>query len=180
MANFAASLWAVGGLSYTLMKAVKRVLPVALEPFKSGDAAAAMVPLSQFQLGAYIVTCLFFAYAEGYKGFQLKFAPLVVARSLKLDVTWSKLHHVILGPFYAMGLFHATKKRMKVSWGVTIGVAAIVAMVKRLSYPWRSIVDAGVAVGLTWGTASILIGYVKALICGLPEGADPAFPEAKQ
>lgn len=163
-----------------MLKAVKRVLPVALEPFKSADAAIALVPLTRLQLGAYIVTCLFFAYAEGYKGFQRKFAPLVVARSLKIDLAWSKIHHVILGPFYAMGLFHATKKRMAVSWGVTIGVAAIVAVVKRLSYPYRSIVDAGVAVGLSWGTASILIGYVKALICGLPEDADPAFPEAKQ
>jgi hypothetical protein len=70
---------------------------------------------------------LWFAYVEGYKGFQLKFAPLVVSRSF----TIKKVHHFILAPFYSMGLFHATPKRMKVSWGVTLGVAAIVAAVKR-------------------------------------------------
>ena len=77
-----------------------------------------------------------------------------------------------------MGLFHATKKRMIVSWSVSFGVAAIVAAVKRLPYPWRNIVDAGVVVGLTWGSLSILIGYGKALVTGkLPEGVDPALPE---
>ena len=42
---------------------------------------------------------------------------------------------------------------MIVSWSVSIGVAVIVAAVKRLSYPWRNIVDAGVVVGLSWGAA---------------------------
>jgi hypothetical protein len=34
----------------------------------------------------YAITCAFFAYAEGYKGFQLKFSPLVVKRSSTLVV----------------------------------------------------------------------------------------------
>eukprot|EP00586_Coscinodiscus_wailesii_P020604 CAMPEP_0172508616 /NCGR_PEP_ID=MMETSP1066-20121228/213328_1 /TAXON_ID=671091 /ORGANISM="Coscinodiscus wailesii, Strain CCMP2513" /LENGTH=247 /DNA_ID=CAMNT_0013286665 /DNA_START=168 /DNA_END=911 /DNA_ORIENTATION=+ len=179
--DFAASFWAVGGLSYILLKAVKRLVPIALEPFKTGDAAAAIVPLTHFQLGAYIATCLFFVYVEGYKGFQRKFAPLVVVRSMKLaPVSASKIHHVIFGPLYAMGLFHASKKRKIVSWSVVFGVQAIVAVVKRLSYPWRSIVDAGVVAALCWGTGSILIGYVKALIWGVDEGVNPHFPEAKQ
>ena len=126
---------------------------------------------------AYIGTCLWFAYVEGYKGFQLKFAPLVVSRSFNLGLK-SPLHHILLAPAYSMGLFHATKKRMIVSWSVSFGVAAIVAAVKRLPYPWRNIVDAGVVVGLTWGSLSILIGYGKALVTGkLPEGVDPALPE---
>lgn len=126
---------------------------------------------------AYIGTCLFFAYAEGYKGFQLKFAPLVVCRSFNLGIK-SPLHHVLLGPMYSMGLFHATRKRMIVSWSVSTGVAIVVAAVKRLPYPWRNIVDAGVVVGLTWGSLSIAIGYFKTLLTGkLPEGVDPALPK---
>lgn len=75
-----------------------------------------------------------------------------------------------------MGLFHATKKRMIVSWGVTLGVTGIVAAVKKLPYPWRNIVDAGVVAGLTWGCISILIHYIKALVTGkIP--ADPALPK---
>lgn len=75
-----------------------------------------------------------------------------------------------------MGLFHATPKRMKVSWGVTLGVAAIVAAVKRLPYPWRNIIDGGVVVGLSWGTLAILVFYVKALWQNKAPEMDPALP----
>jgi hypothetical protein len=78
-----------------------------------------------------------------------------------------------------MGLIHATKKRKIVSWSVSIGIAAIVAVVKRLPYPWRNIVDAGVAVGLTWGSLSILVLYVKAWVSGHPpKETDAALPIA--
>jgi len=40
------SLWGTGGVLYILMKAIKRVIPIALEPFQEGA-----VPLSQFELG---------------------------------------------------------------------------------------------------------------------------------
>lgn len=124
----------------------------------------------------YIATCLWFAYVEGYKGFHTKFAPLVVSRSFTLEPGYSKISHFIFAPFYSMRLFHATKKRMAISWGVTLGVAGIVAAVKRLPYPWRNIVDAGVVTGLSWGCLSIIIYYVKALIVGkIP--ADPALPK---
>lgn len=80
-----------------------------------------------------------------------------------------------------MGLFHATKKRMIVSWSVSIGVAAIVAAVKRLPYPWRNIVDAGVVIGLSWGTISIIGGYVISLVTGIaPIDVDPSLPQSKE
>ena len=78
-----------------------------------------------------------------------------------------------------MGLFHATKKRMIISWSVTVGVAGIVAAVKRLPYPWRNIVDAGVVAGLSWGCISIFVQYIKALVGGnVP--ADPMLPPKKE
>ncbi len=124
--------------------------------------------------------CLWFAYVEGYKGFQLKFSPLVVKRSQSLKpFSGSPIHHTLLGPFYAMGLFHATKKRKIVSWSVTTGVAVIVAAVKRLPYPWRNIIDAGVIVGLSWGSLSIAIQWFKAVVLGVNLDVDPALPEAK-
>jgi hypothetical protein len=95
-----------------------------------------------------------------------------VARSFTIE----KIHHFLLAPLYSMGLFHATKKRMTVSWGVTLGVAAIVALVKRLPYPWRNIVDAGVVAGLSWGTCTILFFYAKALWENKPPAIDPALP----
>lgn len=132
------------------------------------------------QHSAYVLTCLWFAYVEGYKGFQLKFSPLVVSRSFTLLPSSSSIHHLILAPLYSMGLFHATKKRMIVSWSVSIGVAVVVAAVKRLPYPWRNIVDAGVVIGLTWGSISILGGYIISLVTGIaPIDVDPALPERK-
>jgi hypothetical protein len=176
--NVLASFWGASGVAYILIKAIKRVLPIALEPFSKADG---IVPLTNFQLSSYILTCLFFAYAEGYKGFQLKFSPLVVARSFTLKPKSSPIHHLLLAPLYSMGLFYATKKRMIVSWCVTIGVATIVAAVKRMPYPWRNIVDAGVVVGLSWGTISILGGYIISLLTAIaPIGVDPAMPERKE
>jgi len=129
---------------------------------------------------AYIVTCLWFAYVEGYKGFQQKFSPLVVKRSLTLQPGQSKWYHFLVAPLYSMGLLHATRKRQIVSWSVTLGVAAIVAAVKKLPYPWRNIVDAGVVVGLSWGSLSILVYYVRSWWTGKTPEIDAALPEAKK
>ena len=107
---------------------------------------------------------------EGYKGFQTKFSPLVVKRSFTLvpgknGTSW---YHYFLAPLYCMGLIHATKKRQIISWSVTTGVALIVAGVKMLPYPYRNIVDAGVVTGLTWGSISIAILYLKSWFTGKP------------
>ena len=42
-----ASLWGSCGMVYILVKAIKRVLPIALEPFTKAEG---VVPLTQFQL----------------------------------------------------------------------------------------------------------------------------------
>merc|ERR1712216_101716 len=195
------SLYGTFGVVFILVKAIKRVLPVALEPLlvrSSVPAAKAGIlktnfflhqnavlppsppPLTSLQLGMYVVTCLFFAYFEGCRGFQKKFSPLVVKRSFTLVPTAdadaasadgsrkgsssSPWWHLVLAPLYSMGLFHATPKRTMISRCVTLGVAALVIAVKKLPYPYRNIVDAGVVAGLTWGSLSISVLYVKAWI----------------
>ena len=122
------------------------------------------------------------AYAEGFKGFQKKFSPLVVKRALTLDSPKAgsgsragPLRLLLAGP-YSMGLFHATKKRLTVSWGLTTGVLCLVHLVKKLPYPWRSIVDAGVVVGLSYGTLSICFIWARAVM-GKAPAIDPALPE---
>jgi hypothetical protein len=45
-ATIAASIWGAGGVIYILAKAIKRVIPIALEPFQAGA-----IPLTNFQLG---------------------------------------------------------------------------------------------------------------------------------
>ena len=49
------------------------------------------------------------------------------------------------------------------------------AQVKSLTYPWRSIVDGGVVLGLTVGVSSIFFHYVRALR-GVPVPASPELP----
>jgi hypothetical protein len=76
-----------------------------------------------------------------------------------------------------MGLIHATKKRMITSWAVTIGVAGIVVLVKRLNPIGRCIVDAGVVVGLTWGSVSILAILFQSIRTGRPPAVEACLPD---
>jgi len=165
-----ATHWGVIGMMSILANALGRLVPIALEPFKLGG-------LSTVQWCAYAGTALGMAYIEGYKAFQLKFSPLVVTRAFTLGPEGGRLTPLrgILAPFYSMGLFHATKKRTIVSWSVSLAVLCVVAAVKRLAYPWRSIVDAGVVVGLTWGVVSMGVYYFRALAGKMP-GANPELP----
>lgn len=174
-----ASAWGVVSVVYIVMKGLKKLVPIALQPFSRGD----FTPIHWAMYGGF---SLLMAYAEGYKGFQKKFSPLVVKRALTLDARGGAgspferpgfLRLLLAGP-YSMGLFHATKKRKTVSWVLTTGVVCLVQMVKRLPYPWRSIVDAGVVVGLTYGTLSICMIWARALM-GTPPSIDPALPEPK-
>ena len=163
-----ASVWGAAGVIAILMNAVKRVLPIALEPFRVG-----MQPAQWLAYGSFAA---FMGYAEGWKAFHRKFSPLVAARSVTLsDKDHHPLAHAIFAPFYAMGLFHATKKRRITSYAFLTGVFVIVKLVKQLSYPWRSIVDGGVVVGLTVGSASIIYHYVN-IIRGNDEAVDPCLP----
>jgi hypothetical protein len=173
-----AALWGVLGVVAVLGNAIRRLFPIALEPFgKAGAAGAAGGAFTPALWAQYAGFALFMAYAEGYKGFQLKFSPLVVKRALLLGPQSPLLHKLLAAP-YSMGLFHASKKRKIVSWGLAIGIVGLVKLVKGLAYPYRSIVDAGVVVGLSYGALSIVAIYAKALLSGAAPDVDPALPEA--
>lgn len=151
-------LWGVFQVVLMLANALRRILPVAIEPLIRKD----ILPVHWVM---YVVWSLYMAYAEGYKGFQLKFSPLVVHRAFSLCDNPSVINYILAGP-YCMGLFGASRKRMIVSWSITAGVFALILAVKHLPYPYRSIVDGGVLVGLTYGTLSILLLTIKALMGG--------------
>ena len=160
--------WGVCGFLSVLASAVKRLLPIALQPFSRRD-------LSLIQWSIYAGSVIGFAYVEGYGAFQKKFSRLVVRRAMTLSRAGAAISHKVFAPFYSMGLFHATKKRKIVSWSVSLSVFLLVGLVKRLPYPWRSIVDAGVCSGLCWGGASIVIYYYRALR-GTAPAIDPCLP----
>lgn len=151
-------IWGIIQVVSVMANAVKRLIPIALQPFKQND-------LQPSHWVLYVAWCLIMAYTEGYKAFQLKFAPMVVSRAFDLVNNPSIFNYLLAGP-YSMGMFNASKKRMIVSWAVMAGVFSLVKIVKFLPYPYRSIVDGGVVVGLSYGTLSIIMLSVKALFGG--------------
>lgn len=148
-------LWGIVQVVSILANAIKRLFPVAMQPILQRD-------ILPFQWALYGLWSFYMIYTEGYKAFQLKFSPLVVERSFGLSQNVSFINVLLAGP-YSMGLFGAPKRRMIVSWSLTAGIFALVKLVKLLPYPYRSIVDAGVVAGLSYGTLSILFLTAKAL-----------------
>lgn len=131
-----------------LLFAVFRLSPMALE-------------LSSFDLQlvhwfTLAISILYMAYAEGYKGFHLAFAPRVVARASYLSAN-PRLLHILFAPVFCMGYIHATTRRKLLSFGLTSMIICFVLIVRLLPQPWRGIVDAGVVTGLILGILSI--GY---------------------
>lgn len=151
-------VWGVAQVISVLANAVKRLIPVAIQPLQQND-------LQPWQWGLYVTWSMYMVYAEGYKAFQKKFSPMVVQRAFSIIDKPSILNVVLAGP-YCMGMFGASRKRMIVSWAVTAGVFSLVKIVKLLPYPYRAIVDAGVVLGLSYGALSMLFFTVKALLGG--------------
>jgi hypothetical protein len=168
IAKRALGLWGVLQVVSIIGNAIKRLLPIAMQPFQENG-------LLPYQWAMYIVWSAYMVYMEGYKSFQSKFSPMVAKRAFKLVDHPSPLNVVLAGPF-SMGMIDATNRRKKISWGVTIGVFGLVHVVKKLPYPYRSIVDAGVVAGLSYGTATILYFATKALL-GFHIDMNPDFPE---
>ncbi len=152
--------WGVTGVMALLVQAVLRLTPQALQPLREGG-------MDFWQAGLYALWVLFAAYSEGYRGFQGRFSPRVVARAVYLAKHPTPLR-VALGPLFCMSFFHATRRGLVAAWTVTILVAIAVIIVRQLPQPWRGIVDGGVVVGLTWGMIAIVINVV-----GVFRGIEP-------
>lgn len=168
-------LWGVLGVAAYLSYGVKKVIPIVRE-----GVGAMTSPWHWVLLAA---TLGFFAYVEGYKGFQLGFAPRVVSRAWALSTlpdgksTGDKLWHKVLAPAFCIGYFHGTRKRVVSSWLVTSIIFCVVVAVKRLANPYRAILDAGVIVGLLWGSAAVVTLYAQSRSRGRPPDFDPCLPK---
>ena len=158
-----AALWGIAGVVLLLGQAVWRLAPMALAPWVQEG-------FTPVQWALYAGFAVFMAWSEGYRGFQRGFSPRVVTRARALPGrpawTW------VVAPAVCMGLLHATRKRMVVSWSLTLGIVGLVLLVRQLPWDWRAIVDGGVVIGLGWGVASLLWFAVT----GPPPATDPEFP----
>ena len=149
-----ATAWAIAGVVGLLASAVWRLTPLAIDAFSE--------PLTWVHWAFAVPWIIFMGYSEGYRGFQKAFSPRVVARAWTL-LSRPRPHHVLLAPAIAMGWLHATKKRLIVSWSLTVGIVGVVLLVRLLPQPWRGLVDGGVVLGLGWGLAAIGVFTVAAL-----------------
>jgi hypothetical protein len=161
--------WAVLGVIAILLESVVRLLPRALEPILDGT-------LDRAGVLAYVAAIVLLAYAEGYRGFQLRFSPRVIARGLAVAKR-GRWWLIALAPLMAMGLIHANRRRLISSWTLVLCIVGLVLLVGLLEQPWRGAIDAGVVVGLSWGSVSTLVLMVQALLGKLPT-VDPDLPDS--
>ncbi|CAJ1454683.1 unnamed protein product [Effrenium voratum] len=174
----AVQVWGVLGVVAYLSYGVFKVVPIVLDGLGSIEET--------WQWGLLVVTLLFFAYVEGYRGFQLGFSPRVVSRAwvVSEETEAAPSWHKVLAPAFCIGYFHGTTKRVITSWAVTSVIFAVVIGVKQLDNPYRAIIDAGVIVGLSgsgalcsvWGILSIIFLYLASLQKQSPPEYDPARP----
>ncbi|WP_437499125.1 hypothetical protein [Sorangium sp. So ce1099] len=166
--RLAVVLWGVLGVVAVLVEAIYRL----------GATAARILTthaLTTGQLILLVAWTVVIAYFEGYRGFQQRFSPRVVARALHLAEHRRPLH-VALAPLYCMALFHTTRRRLIATWALIAGIVALILLVRQMSPPYRAIVDAGVAFALGWGTVAILVDMARGL-AGRPLGIAPDVPE---
>jgi hypothetical protein len=140
-------LWGVAGIAAVLIYAAMSLGGYAFQALAGGLGALQWLLLA--------VNTAFMAWAEGYRGFQLRFSPRVAARALDLYEHPTAVR-LLLAPLFCVGYFGATARLQRTVWlGTGLIVLAVLAF-NRLDQPWRGILDAGVMVGLMWGTASLL------------------------
>lgn len=140
-------VWGVAGVAAVLVYAAASLGSHALQALAAG--------LGPLEWTVLTVNTAFMAWAEGYRGFQRRFSPRVAARALNLyeDPTATRL---LLAPFFCVGYFGATRRLQRTVWLGTGLIILAVLVFNRLDQPWRGILDAGVMVGLMWGTVSLL------------------------
>jgi hypothetical protein len=162
------ALWGILGLTLIFGRGL-----ICLYPYVQELPESTFVWFHWIALAA---SLLFMGYAEGYKGFQLKFSPRAAARALYLRGNPTPVR-VTFAPLFCMGFFHATRKRKIVAYSLTTMIVLLIVLVRQLPQPWRGIVDAGVLLGLGWGLVSVWIFSLKALF-GKDFDVSPETPDA--
>jgi hypothetical protein len=156
-------LWGLAGLFGSLVEAIVRLLPLAVEPLRDGMSPTAWL--------AYVGFVLFNTYAEGFRGFQRAFSPRVAVRAVLLFRAPTPLR-LWLAPLFLMGLVDATRRRLFANWLLVAIITVLILVLRRTPQPWRGVVDAGVVTGLVWGTLATA-WFLLAAARGRAPAADP-------
>ncbi len=161
-------IWGVAGVIGILLSAIFRLGARVVEMLEYSPGLPHWLVL--------LVFALYMAYAEGYKGFHLNFAPRVVLRGRHL-LQQPSPHLILLAPLFCMGFIHATRRRQLISFLVTAAIISVVLLVSLVPQPWRGVIDAGVVLGLLIGVASILFFFVQVTFTGIRPDISPDLPE---
>ncbi len=164
IAGWLYAFWGVAGFAWVLIDAIVRLAVLTIEGVSGG--------LTLGEWAGLVLFVLFMAYAEGYRGFQLSFAPRTAARALYL-YKHPDLLSGLLAPLFCMGYFRGTRRPLLVAWVGTVLIVGMLLGLRAVPQPWRAIVDAGVVVGLSWGLVSFLWNVRRAF----RDNAYPVSPE---
>jgi hypothetical protein len=164
VAGIAAAAWAILGWSAVLSVAISRLGAIALQGLATQLTALQWVVL--------VANTMFMAYAEGYRGFELKFSPRAAARVLWL-LRHADWRLAALAPVFLVGYFAATPRIVRLTWVGTGLIVGLVLIFHQLPQPWRGILDAGVVLGLSWG----LVSFWRLSWRTLRSGQYPVAPE---
>ncbi|NQU39367.1 MAG: hypothetical protein HQ523_05395 [Lentisphaerae bacterium] len=149
------ALWGCVGVSLILGRGLASLFPHVRD--------LAGVELEWFHWVVMAAWSVLMAYSEGYRGFQLKFAPRVAVRAFYLKGHPTTVR-VILAPLFCMGYFYATRRRKLLTYSLTGGIVGLIIVCGKLAQPWRGLVDVGVLIGLGWGMISVWIFMAKAFL----------------
>jgi hypothetical protein len=141
-------VWGIGGVAAVLVYAA-----ISLGRYAQEAVAAGLGPTEWLVL---VVNAAVMAWAEGYRGFQRRFSPRVAARALNLFLHPTVLR-LMLAPLFCAGYFGATVRLGRAIWIGTGCILLAVLLFSQLPQPWRGILDAGVLVGMVWGTITLLV-----------------------
>ncbi len=153
-----AAAWGVVGVMGIVLFAVVRLVPYVID--------ALVIGLAAWQWLLLLISVVFMAWSEGYKGFQLKFSPRVAARALHLYRHSTSWQTRLLAPLFCIGYFGASRRVLIGAWVGTTGIVLLVLLVHQLEQPWRGILDAGVVAGLSWGLISLVVMVVATFSTG--------------
>jgi hypothetical protein len=144
--------WAVGGVVLIFAEAIFRLGLRALETLRAG--------LSPLAWTVFLLISCAFAYGEGYRALQLRFAPRVIERAFAVDVR--RRRDVVLAPLVALSLLAAAPREMARAYLAVGLIVAAALLVSAMPWPWRGIVDGAVAIALSWGALALLLQFASA------------------
>lgn len=135
--------WGILGVSVLLVQAIVRLTPIAWEPMRDGS-------MGSWHWALWAGWLVGQGYMEGYRGFQQRFCPRVMARAAYLGRNPRPLWVLLAWPF-CMTLFHAPRPKLIARYIFLFLLISLIVSVKFVPQPWRGIIDAGVVLGLAWG-----------------------------